>query len=185
MDAIDLLLNRNSHPALTNPAPNQAQLETLFAAAFRAPDHALLRPTRLIVIEGEGLHRLGDLFAESVLAEDSATESSLVEKARGKPLRAPMIITVVSRVVEHPKVPDWEQLLSSGAAAHSILLAAEALGFGAIWLTGPFSQHALVRAGLGLAQDERIISFIYVGTRVGEGKQRASLDYNDRVSHWP
>jgi len=42
MDALDLLLNRVSVTRLCDPAPDAAQLDLLFRAALRAPDHAQL-----------------------------------------------------------------------------------------------------------------------------------------------
>ena len=113
MDALQLLLRRNSSPKLTEPAPSSADLETMFQAALRAPDHARLRPWRFLVIEGEARHRLGDLIVDVM-----GLEGEKAQQAKAKPLRAPMIVVVAAKFSEHPKVPEIEQYLSAGCAAH-------------------------------------------------------------------
>jgi nitroreductase len=44
-----------------------------------------------------------------------------------------------------------------------VLLAAHALGLGAIWRTGPMAYRAEINAFLGLEADDRIVGFVYVG----------------------
>ena len=44
-DALNNILNRNSHRKLTEPVPSQDEMDLVFQAALRAPDHAWLRPS--------------------------------------------------------------------------------------------------------------------------------------------
>ena len=53
MEALDLLLNRVSVTRLTDPAPTPAQLDVMFRAALRAPDHGQLRPWRFLTVVGQ------------------------------------------------------------------------------------------------------------------------------------
>ncbi|MFB1034118.1 MAG: nitroreductase family protein, partial [Sinobacterium sp.] len=138
MDAIEVLLTRNSAPKLCAPAPNPAQLETVFQAALRAPDHAKLRPWRYAVISGE-------LFVATKLADGEVLDLDAQQKLAAKPLRAPMIIAVAAHLKEHPKVPLIEQLLSAGTSAHAILLALHALGYAGVWRTGTLCFNPLIR----------------------------------------
>lgn len=184
MDAISLLTQRNSAPRLSEPGPDQAQLERLFAAAARAPDHGRLRPWRFIVIRGEGRDRLGRLLEEALAAREPEAGEEARQKARNAPLRAPLVIAVVACVQDHPKIPAIEQWLSAGCAAYGILLAAQALGFGAIWRTGENSYDPHVLRGLSLADNEALAGFIYLGTPTGSEKPIPTVNLAELVSEW-
>ncbi len=184
MDAIDALLGRNSAGQLTDPAPRGEDLQTLFKAALRAPDHARLKPWRFLVIEGQGRAQLGEVFAQVALADNPALDREALDKLRAKPLRAPLIIVVIARLQQHPKVPEIEQTLSAGAAAHGILLAAHALGYAGIWRTGPMAFHPGVHRALGLQTEEKIVGFLYLGTRQGEAKPLPDYPICDFFQYW-
>lgn len=184
MDAIDLLLNRNSAAKLVAPAPSGEELQVIFKAALRAPDHARQKPWRFLVIEGEGRRRLGELFASVAAADDPSLQPEQLDKIRAKPLRAPLLIVVVARLREHPKVPEIEQYLSAGAAAHGMLLAAQALGFAGIWRTGSMAFHPQVHRGLSLESNERIVGFVYMGSRDGDAKPLPNYAVADYFSQW-
>ncbi len=170
MDAITALHSRNSAPRLTDPAPGGDARQNIFKAALRAPDHCWLRPFRFLVVEGEGRQRLGQIFVKALLEDEPEADSETLEKVAAKPLRAPLLVVVIANLVEHPKVPEIEQLLSAGAAAHSMLIAAHAEGYGAMWRTGSMAYHSLVKRELGLAENERIIGYLYLGSVSGGSK---------------
>ena len=164
MNAIELLHNRVSAPVLNSPAPTQTQLEIMFRAALRAPDHAGLQPWRFLTIEQEARSELGQLFAKALQAKTSDISEEKLLKAAKKPLRAPMVIIAIASITEHPKVPEVEQVITAGCAAHSLLLAAYAQGLGAMWRTGEMAFDPTVKAGLGLKAHEQVVGFLYVGT---------------------
>ncbi|UBM24022.1 NAD(P)H nitroreductase [Pseudomonas sp. p1(2021b)] len=183
MEALDALLNRVSVPRLTDPAPNAAQREALFQAALRAPDHGQLRPWRFLTIEGQGREKLGELFAEALRQKGDASQAAL-DKARAMPMRAPLLIVVVARLQDHFKIPKSEQRLAAGCAAHGILIAAHAQGIGAVWRTGDMAFDAHVHQGLGLAENEELIGYLYVGTPATEPRTAPVLETADFVSAW-
>ncbi|MEK8079613.1 nitroreductase family protein [Pseudomonas sp. XK-1] len=182
MDALDALLNRVSAPRLIAPAPDTAQRELLFRAALRAPDHGQLRPWRFLTIEGAAREQLGELLAQALPADASPEALS---KARAMPLRAPLLVVVIARVQAHAKVPAQEQVIAAGCAAHGILLAAHAQGIGAVWRTGELAYNAQVAAGLGLAADEQVIAFLYLGTPERELRAVPQVQVGDFVRAWP
>lgn len=184
MDAMTLLSTRHSVSKLAEPGPDRAALERMIGAALRAPDHGHIRPWRFLVIAGAARQKLGDLFLRALLQRKPDATAEEQEKTRQAPLRAPLMVAVIARLREHPKVPQVEQLLSAGCAAHAIVLAAHALGFGAIWRTGENSYDATVKAGLGLAQGEEIVGYIYLGTPASPLKLPAALAVEDYVSEW-
>ncbi|BBH44987.1 NAD(P)H nitroreductase [Pseudomonas sp. KU43P] len=183
MEALDALLNRVSVPRLTEPAPNAAQREALFQAALRAPDHGQLRPWRFLTIEGQGREKLGELFAEALQRKGEASQAAL-DKARAMPLRAPLLIVVIAKLQEHFKVPKSEQRLAAGCAAHGILIAAHAQGIGAVWRTGDMAFDPFVHKGLGMAENEEVIGYLYVGTPMAEPRTAPVLETAEYVSAW-
>jgi len=184
MKAIEALHQRASMPRLSGPAPSQEALDNIFRAALRAADHGLLRPWRFLTIQGDSLQRLGDLFATVAEQDNPGMTEAERDKVRQKPLRAPLIIVVISSPREHPKVPVFEQDLSAAAAAQNMLVAAFAQGLGAMWRTGSMAYHQQVKQGLGLTADEKIIGFLYLGEAAAPGKRIMSEDPADFVQAW-
>lgn len=184
MEALDALINRVSVARLGEPAPTAAQRELLFRAALRAPDHGQLRPWRFLTVEGEAREALGELFARAQQVRDPQAPATVLDKARAMPLRAPLVVVAIACLKDHPKVPEVEQVLAAGCAVHGLLLAAHAQGLGAIWRTGELSHDATVNAGLGLAEHERIVGFLYLGTPQGELRKPPLLEPADFVASW-
>ncbi len=164
MDAITALHQRVSTPRLTAPAPTPAQLDVLFRAALRAADHGNMHPWRCLIVEGEGLARLGELFARVAAAKNPDITQAEVERCHAMPQRAPMIIVSIAKCQPNPKVPQVEQIISAGAATQNLLNAAFATGVGAVWRTGDMAYDPAVKQALGLIEGEEILGFIYVGT---------------------
>jgi len=167
MDAFDLLLNRVSVTRLVDPAPTAAQLELMFRAALRAPDHGQLRPWRFLTIEGEAREHLGELLAEALRQRQPDASDEVLHKPRKMPLRAPLLVAVIACPVTHPKVPEVEQLLAVGCAAHGLLLAAHAQGLGAVWRTGEFAYDRYVAGG-------RTVAGIYLSGHAGRRLAQAA-----------
>jgi nitroreductase len=179
---IDFILARSSESRLQAPAPGPDVLEQVFACAARAPDHGLLRPWRYLVVEGEGLEHLGNLFADTYAPE--ADEKTLA-KLRKSPLRAPMVIIAIASPVEHPKIPASEQVLSAAASATLLELALQDAGFGVMWRTGSPAYNPAVTRALGLSGQESVIGFIYTGSVVSAKPAVPRPEPAKFVSRWP
>jgi len=121
---------------------------------------------------------------QALLARNPDADNATREKALCAPLRAPLVIVVIARVQEHPKVPAQEQRYSAACAAHAILLAAEAQGYAGVWRTGDAAFDHSVMAGLGLAVNEEIIGFIYLGSRDGAAKTIPPLEPDEFLGDW-
>lgn len=164
MDALTLLHERRSMGKLTGPAPTAEQLDALYRAALRVPDHQELAPWHFIEISGDGLDRLGELFAKADYQANPHIDDGSLDAARKKPKRAPMVIAVIARITpDLAKVPPVEQILSAGCAAHAMLYAAYAQGLGAMWRTGGYAHDKTVWRGLGLGENDELIGFLYLG----------------------
>lgn len=184
MKAIEALLNRSSVPKLGEPIPGDEALQNIYKAAFRAADHGVLRPWRFLLLKGESRQRLGQLFVDAALVDDPKLSEEKILKLRSKPLRAPLILITISSPKEHPKVPAFEQELSAAAATQNMLLAAFAQDIGAMWRTGPMAYHPLVKEGLGLAPNEKVIAFLYLGSITGGTKQLTEPDFANYFQDW-
>lgn len=185
---LDLLATRRSvkPDLLSEPGPTPAELETILTIAARVPDHKKLVPWRFIVFEGEARARMGEVIAEACKAEEREPPSHIrLETERKRFLRAPLVVGVVSRVVAKPGAPEWEQVLSAGASAMSLCLAANAMGYGTCWITEWVAYSPRVLAALGLGDNERIAGFVYVGTPAQRSEERERPFLRDIVSRWP
>jgi nitroreductase len=178
-DALELLKTRRSLKPfeMTGPGPSPAELDTILTIGARVPDHAKLAPWRFIVFEGEGRTRAGEIFARLFAQKNPQATADQIEKERRKFTDAPLVIAVVSKTVEHFKVPAWEQELSAGASAMNILHAANALGYVCDWVTGWIAFDRDVLDALGLAPNERIAGYIHIGkaTKTIEDRTRPAL----------
>ena len=173
-DALELLKTRRSiKPVeLAGPAPSAAELETLLTIASRVPDHGKLVPWRFIIFEGQAREAAGEAIAAALCTKYPQAKPEHVAAERSRLARAPLVIAVVSRAAPHVKIPEWEQVLSAGAAAMNLVLAAHALGYAASWITEWYAYDRGVLAALGLAEHERIAGFVHIG--------RASASPEDR-----
>jgi nitroreductase len=181
-DTIELLLSRRSGSAkaMTEPGPDKKQLAQILQAGARAPDHGKLFPWRFILFEGKSRARAGDIFADVMEAEGE--RANRIEEERGRFLRAPVVIGVISAARELHKIPVWEQELSAGAVCQNLLIAATASGFVAQWVTEWYAYHPVVKQRLGLKAGERIAGFIYIGTPAEELEERPRPDMDKIVS---
>jgi nitroreductase len=186
-DALKLLTTRRSFKAveLNGPAPSAAELGTLLTIASRVPDHGKLTPWRFIVFEGDARAAAGEAIAAAFRAKYPDAKPEHVEAERQRLIRAPLVVAVVSRAAPHVKIPEWEQVLSAGAATMNLVLAAHALGFGANWITEWYAYDRSVLDALGLAPHERIAGFVHIGRPPGAPEDRPRPPLDEIATRFP
>ena len=184
MDAMELLVGRESATKLASPGPDQDALDKMFQSALRAPDHGRLRPWRFVVVPEDKRERFGELMADCLRRMDASASADALQRERDKAMRAPVIVVAAATVQRGHKIPEVEQIASAAAATENIMLAARALGYGAMWKTGAPAYDAEVKKALGLDPDNEIMGFLYVGTQVGGGSPAARPVVKDLVSVW-
>ena len=182
MEALNNILNRVSARNLKDPHPSEDEMQSIYKAALRAPDHAWLRPSSFIEVKGAGISRLSKIFEEYADTVKDLKEE-IKKKYKMAPFRAPMIIILVNTHKEHPKVPKIEQKLSTAAAAQNILLSLNAIGYGGIWRTGKLAFNPFVEKKLGLNKNQSILGYLYIGTADGPNKNIPSLNINDFIKY--
>jgi nitroreductase len=159
-DVLSFLATRRSASAvtLTGPGPSADEVKTLIALASRVPDHGKLAPWRFIILEGAGKAAYAERL--EALAQSRNDARAVAKLAKLK--TPPMGIAVVSSPRAH-EIPEWEQVLSSGAACTTLLYAALAMGYGANWITDWYAYDAEAKAILGLNSEEKVAGFVFIG----------------------
>ncbi|HEY6024616.1 MAG TPA: nitroreductase [Pseudolabrys sp.] len=179
-DALDLLKTRRSVKPieLTGPGPTAPEIDTLLKIASRVPDHGKLAPWRFILFEGHARLAAGEAIASAFRADRANATPDQIEFERKRLARAPLVIAVVSRAAPHVKIPEWEQQLSAGASAMSLVIAAHAMGYAASWITEWYAYDRRVLDALGLGANERIAGFVHIGrpAKPPEDRDRPTLE---------
>ncbi len=185
-ETLNLLLSRRSVVAnnLGPPGPDAALLRKILTAAARVPDHKKLVPWRFVVFEGDARAAFGEVLADAYEASDPDPTSYRRETEAARFTRAPIVVAVVSRIINQKSVPEWEQILSAGAACQNLLVAANAAGFSGQWITEWYAFDETVCRSIGLEEGERIAGFVYIGTAKEPPKERDRPDLDAIVSYW-
>ena len=185
-DALELLLTRRSIPAINlgEPGPDEAILRSILTAAARVPDHGKLSPWRFILFTGNARGEAGRKLADIVKARDPETGQDRIDQECTRFERAPVVVGVVSKAAPHPKIPEWEQVLSAGAVCMNMLTAAHAAGFAAQWLTEWYTFDEEAASMLGLAGGEKFAGFIHIGTPKEPPFERARPDLDTIITRW-
>ena len=169
---------------LQEPGPDAAQLEDLLTIATRVPDHGKLTPWRLVLFEGEARVRAGEKLAEIIMTRDPTADEARLDLERRQFLPAPLTVGVISTAREHPKIPEFEQLISAGNVAFNLVHAAYALGFAAQWVTRWFAYDAQAAAMLGAGPGERFVGFVHIGTPTAVIEDRPRPPLAEVVTRW-
>lgn len=184
-EVIASIMGRVSSPRLCEPGPSADHLRQILQCAVQAPDHGRLKPWRFIVVSGEGLQRLGQLFVDAKQSEEGVElDEKAIDKLLNMPLRAPMIVIACTSVTIGHKVPEHEQMLAVGAAVQNMQLAARELGYGAMWRTGEMSEHPYIKSALGLKESDGIVAFLYLGTKAAEDRVATECGLDTCVEYW-
>lgn len=182
----DYLLTRRSVGLafLRDPGPGPEELETLLTIATRVPDHGKITPWRLVVFQGVARAEAGELLAEIAAKRTPGLDQASLDAERNRFLPAPLTIGVLSAPVDHPKVPEVEQVLSAGNVAFNLVHGAHALGYAASWVTRWFSFDDEAAAALGAGPGERFVGFVHIGTPSTVIEDRPRPELADVVRYW-
>jgi nitroreductase len=185
-DALELLKTRRSVKPieLTGPGPTEAEIETLLKIASRVPDHGKLAPWRFILFAGEARAAAGEAIASAFRANRPDATPDQIDFERKRLARAPLVVAVVSRAGPHVKIPEWEQQLSAGASAMTLVIAAHAMGYAASWITEWYAYDRRVLDALGLAANERIAGFVHIGRPAKPPEDRDRPELNAIVTRF-
>jgi nitroreductase len=180
-----LALRRSTKVAhLTSPGPEGEMLEAILRLGARVPDHGKLGPWRFIVLSGDNRHAYGQQIAALLSKRGQVKDADRLAQEETRFLRAPLVVAVVFSPVESPKVPEWEQVLSAGAACYNLLLAANGFGFGGCWLSEWVAYDREALELLGLSAQEKLAGLVYLGTPTEAPIERPRPSAASRVTYW-
>jgi nitroreductase len=186
---LDLLARRRSVPPLQlgEPGPSQEEVQKLLTVATRVPDHGMLEPWRIILVQGASREKLGARLAATFLklnGEQDPASSELAIRKIKTVLSAPLVIIVVSRADPAARIPEWEQILSAGALCMNLITAATALGYGATWLTGWAAYNPAALQVIGVQAFEKVAGVIPIGTAIESQQERARPSLQKLLTQW-
>ncbi len=185
MSVFDAIRNRRSIGKVKPDRPPREKIERMLEAATYAPNHYTTEPWRFFVLSGQAREVLGELMEKSLRHRMTETHSEKAQaalaKERHKPLRAPVVIVVVSVRPENPKIVDIENVSAVAAAIQNMLLVAEEEGLACIWRTGEPARDPRIKEHFGLGPDEHIVGFIYVGYQAVPRPQRTPAPYQTKT----
>jgi nitroreductase len=184
----ETIKNRRSIGKMTEQIPTRQQVEHILEAATHAPNHHHVQPWRFIVLAGTAREELGTVMAEALadrLREstfNSDTIQAMIAKERHKPLRSPVLLVVVAEHPRLPKVLEIENIEATAAAVQNLLLAAEEIGLAAMWRTGDAAFDPCVKHWLGIAPEDAIVAFIYLGYPAIPKTERHPIPFQEKTT---
>lgn len=187
MKVADLLERRSISPKrLVEPGPSEADIAAIIEAACAAPDHRRLKPWRFILIRNEARDALANSFEAAAFETHVSLSPEQIERAREKAFNGACLIAVIARLRQDLRdVPLHEQWVSVGAATQNMLLAAHALGFGAMLVSGDKVATRALCQGLGLRDGEQLLGFVALGSIVKAAKPSVRPKADELLSAWP
>ena len=184
-DMLSLLRTRRSgRPRdLVEPGPDADQLRQMLEIAIRVPDHGKLSPWRFVIVPGERRPAFQELLVNAYRQGNEQPGRLEIEAVERFARQAPALVVALSRPVQGTRIPEWEQLLSCGAACMNLLTAAHAMGFAGGWVTGWPTYSPQVLEAFG-RPEERIAGFIFIGTPALPLEERPRPLFEGVVSEW-
>ena len=180
-EVLKFLARRRSASAVTlgEPGPSPADLETLLRLATRVPDHGKLAPWRFVVLEAAAKADFaGRLEAIAQARGDTQAAAKLAK------LKVPPLAVAVISSPKAAAIPEWEQRLSAGAVCAMLITAAQAMGYGANWITDWYAYDADANRLLGLGEGEKVAGFVHLGTPAEAPLERVRPDVAALTSTW-
>ena len=111
------------------------------------------------------------------LGVEQGRDPAKLPKQRAMFADAPLMVAVIAAPQASEKIPEVEQTLSAGALCHNLLIAVQAAGWGANWLSGWMAtDRSFLSEGLGLAETEWVAGFVVIGTETTVPSDRPRPD---------
>lgn len=167
MDVFEAIRSRRMLPKVGEEPPTRERIAELLDLAVRAPNHHLTQPWRFYVLRGDERDRLARATADEAMSRGVSKDEAEADAAR-KVGRAPVIVVFTTLPGEGDDVVEQEEIASVAMAIQNFLLGAHASGLGAMLRTGPAAYHQSLRAQLGLAGNEHVVGFVYIGYPTGD-----------------
>ena len=166
---------------MPHPGPSADEIDLLIQIGFRVPDHGKIGPWRIVRFTPQARAKLVTKLTDLAQTQPVPAKATAALQKLAVP---PEALMVVSSPQADKPIPLWEQQLSAAAICQTLLIAAGAIGYGANWITDWYSYDDKAKAVLGVAPQEAVAGFIYLGTLAEPPLERDRPDYASRVSWW-
>jgi nitroreductase len=212
MDIFETIKNRRSIGKMTEQRPSRKQIERILEAATHAPNHHKVEPWKFFVLAGQSRVELGNVMARSLAERLSDTTKvtpnasnvtpsvsnvtpnasnvtlseakglSILNKERTKLLRSPVVLIAAAEHPQKPNVLAIENIEAVAAAVQNMLLVAEEMGLAAMWRTGDASYDPHIKQWLGLAPEDHIVAFVYLGFPAIQKLERRPTSFEEKTT---
>ncbi|HYX36579.1 MAG TPA: nitroreductase [Oligoflexus sp.] len=173
----NFLAQRQSASILVEPKPDRSTVEKILQVGGTVPDHGGLKPYRFVVVEGEGREKFAESMVNAAMEAKGTLDDKKKAKLKSKAYASPLQVVIVFSPEEDDKIPEWEQMASASCTGYAVVLAANALGFGAVWKSFGFEPGSLMQQTFQLKKNERILGWVNIGTEMDrERSSRTPLD---------
>lgn len=183
MNLLEGIESRRSVGKVKQDPVEREKIEALLKSATFAPNHRLTEPWRFFIMTGDGRKVLGDAYAD--IAFETANDHSegnrqLILKAQqGKARRAPVVVAVAVSYRSEDEIERLEDKAATHAAIQNMLLAAHALGLGAIWRSGAPIYHPRMKQAFNLGKDQEMVGLIYIGYAEGQAELKPRKPFSE------
>ncbi len=165
MQLSEAISARRTIKRFTTTPVTREDIETLLAAAVQAPNHRLTQPWRFYVMGPDARYAygfaLGSRKAKKI--EDPAAAQKMRETVAEEHRALPAILAIAMVVNPNEEIRE-EDYAAAMMAVQNICLTAVARGLGTALKSGAVMADPAARAALGIADNERIIVTMNVGT---------------------
>lgn len=183
----DFLKSRRSNMAklMGGSGPSDKELSELLKIAARVPDHRKLAPWRFVIFQEGARAAFGEHIGAAFKKNNPDLPEERVQFEQQRFMRAPLIVGVISSPVECKRnTPKWEQQLSSGIVCYNLMLAAQAAGYGAQWLTEWYAYDKSIHTVLGMGEADKVAGFVYIGAPTAPSTERIRPDVDSKCQFW-
>ena len=164
---LDNIFSRKSVRSYTEQKLSSEQIETLLKAAMAAPSGLNMQPWRFVVVTDQAVKEelagpRGGMIAQAAAVFVVCGQTTMMMRPFGQPDAEPVATDN----------PNWNA--DCAAATENLLLAAEALGLGAVWTACyPYPERMInVREVLGLPEDVTPYCVVPVGYPAGDDQPK-------------
>ncbi len=143
-------------------------LEIAFDAARFAPSHKHTNPWKFYVMGPETRSLIIPVVEELSIKKCNEkgldVTDDIIERAKNKILKVPILVAVTSRMSPHDLFLQEEDYAASVCAIHNFILSLWSQGIGSQWSTGSITRNKILYDSLNISSDEeRIIGLIKAG----------------------
>ena len=143
-------------------------IETAIEAARHAPCHKNTHPWKFYILGDESREKLipivETLAKVKATSEDYKRLDSLLDRARNKILKPPVLIAITSLINKEDSFREQEDYAATVCALHNMVLSFWDQGIGTQWSTGSITRDKGTYSALSIPiERERIIGFVKAG----------------------